>query len=243
MPKITISNLNYYYIDKKKKTGVAAIYNLNTTIKNNSFTIIIGESGSGKTTLLKLLTGILKPSEGKIYFDEEDITNIDANKRSLSYVSQEFALYPHLTVFGNIAYPLKVAKVPDEEIRLRVNEVLSLFELVPFQARKPKHLSLGQRQRVALARAIVKKPDLILLDEPFSNLDEKLKKEFADLLKTIKEKYSITIVYVTHKLDEVKQIGTDLLILHNGEIVQKGTVDEVLTDQNCFYFQNIAKFY
>ncbi len=243
MPKITISNLNYYYIDKKKKTGVAAIYNLNTTIENNSFTIIIGESGSGKTTLLKLLTGILKPSEGKIYFDEEDITNIDANKRSLSYVSQEFALYPHLTVFGNIAYPLKVAKVPDEEIRLRVNEVLSLFELVPFQTRKPKHLSLGQRQRVALARAIVKKPDLILLDEPFSNLDEKLKRELSDLLKTIKEKYSITTIYVTHKLDEVKQIGTDLFILHNGEIVQNGTVDEVLTDQNGFYFQNIAKFY
>lgn len=243
MPKITINNLTYYYIDKKKKTGIAPICNLNTTIENNSFTIIIGESGTGKTTLLKLIAGTLKPNEGTIYFDNDDVTLVDANNRKLSYISQEFALYPHLTVFDNIAYPLKIAKVPSEEIRIRVNEMLSLLELTSYQSRKPKQLSIGQRQRVALARALVKKPQLILLDEPLSNLDEKLKVESVKLLNDIKNKFAITFIYVTHRLDEVKNIGTNLLILHNGEIVQEGTIDEVLTDMKGFYYNNISQYY
>lgn len=243
MPKIKIDNLTYYYIDKKKKIGISPICNLNAVIDNNSFTIIIGESGSGKTTLLKLIAGIYKPNDGLIYFDNDDVTNLDAASRHLSYISQEFALYPHLTVFDNIAYPLKIAKVPADEIRIRVNEMLTLLDINLYQSRKPKQLSIGQRQRVAIARALIKKPNLILLDEPLSNLDDKLKAETIKLLKEIKEKFAITFVYVTHKLDEVKNIGTNLLILHNGSIVQSGTVDEVITDMKGFYYNNIAKYY
>lgn len=243
MPKIKIDNLTYYYIDKKKKIGISPICNLNAIIDNNSFTIIIGESGSGKTTLLKLIAGIYKPNDGLIYFDNDDVTNLDAASRHLSYISQEFALYPHLTVFDNIAYPLKIAKVPADEIRIRVNEMLTLLDINLYQSRKPKQLSIGQRQRVAIARALIKKPNLILLDEPLSNLDDKLKAETIKLLKEIKEKFAITFVYVTHKLDEVKNIGTNLLILHNGSIVQSGTVDEVITDMKGFYYNNIAKYY
>lgn len=243
MPKIKIDNLTYYYIDKKKKIGISPICNLNAVIDNNSFTIIIGESGSGKTTLLKLIAGIYKPNDGLIYFDNDDVTNLDAASRHLSYISQEFALYPHLTVFDNIAYPLKIAKVPADEIRIRVNEMLTLLDINLYQSRKPKQLSIGQRQRVAIARALIKKPNLILLDEPLSNLDDKLKAETIKLLKEIKEKFAITFVYVTHKLDEVKNIGTNLLILHNGSIVQSGTVDEVITDMKGYYYNNIAKYY
>lgn len=243
MPKITINDLTYLYIDKKKNTGVAAICNLNAVIENNSFSVIIGESGCGKTTLLKLLTGLLKPHEGSIYFDNNDITKLDANERNLSYISQEFALYPHLTVFDNIAYPLKISKVPSEEIRLRVNEMLKMLDLVPYQTRKPRHLSIGQRQRVALGRALVKRPSLILLDEPFSNLDEPLKKELIDLIKEIKNKLPITFIYVTHRLDEIKFVGTNVLVLHNGTIVQNDTMDKVLTDKDGFYSKNISKYY
>lgn len=240
MPNITLNNLSYYYIDHKHHSGVAAIYNLSGEIPNNSFSIIIGESGCGKTTLLKLIAGLIKPSEGKIVFDEVDVSNLDANARNISYVSQEFALYPHLTVFDNIAYPLKIAKVPAEEIRLRVNEVLELVGLSLYQSRKPKHLSIGQKQRVALARAIIKRPSLILLDEPLSNLDEITKKDIITILSSIRKLLPITIIYVTHKLDEVKTIGTNLLIINNGEIVQSGKLDEVLTDVNGFYCKNIG---
>ena len=243
MPKITINNLTHIYIDKKTNTGVAPIHNLTTTIKNNSFTVIIGASGSGKTTLLKLLTGLLRPYEGSIYFDNNDVTNVDANDRNLSYISQEFALYPHYTVFDNIAYPLKIAKVPSEEIRLRVNSVLELLELTEYQARKPKHLSIGQRQRVAIARALIKRPSLILFDEPFSNLDEPLRKELITLLADIKSKFSTTFIYVTHRLDEIKFVGTDLLILDNGVIVQNDSIDKVLTDVNGFYVKNLSKYF
>lgn len=243
MPKITLNNLTYYYIDKKKKTGIAAICDLSTMIENNSFSIIIGESGCGKTTLLKLIAGLYKPNEGTICFDNTDVTSLDANDRNLSYISQEFALYPHLTVFDNIAYPLKIAKVPSEEIRIRVNEMLKLLDIEFYQTRKPKQLSIGQRQRVAIARALVKKPDLILFDEPLSNLDESLKNETIKLLKEIKDLFKMTFIYVTHRLDEVKSIGTNLLVLHNGSIVQSGTVDEVLTDMNGFYYNNISKYY
>lgn len=243
MPKITMNNLTYYYIDKKKKIGVAPICNLSTTIEKNSFTIIIGESGCGKTTLLKLITGLYKPHEGTIYFDDTNVTSIDANDRNLSYISQEFALYPHLTVFDNIAYPLKIAKVPSEEIRIRVNEMLKMLDIELYQSRKPKQLSIGQRQRVAIARALIKKPDLILFDEPLSNLDETLKSETVKLLKELKDKFAMTFIYVTHRLDEVKNIGTNILILHNGSIVQSGTVDEVITDMNGFYYNNISKYY
>lgn len=243
MPKITMNNLTYYYIDKKKKIGVAPICNLSTTIEKNSFTIIIGESGCGKTTLLKLITGLYKPHEGTIYFDDTNVTSIDANDRNLSYISQEFALYPHLTVFDNIAYPLKIAKVPSEEIRIRVNEMLKMLDIESYQSRKPKQLSIGQRQRVAIARALIKKPDLILFDEPLSNLDETLKSETVKLLKELKDKFAMTFIYVTHRLDEVKNIGTNILILHNGSIVQSGTVDEVITDMNGFYYNNISKYY
>ena len=243
MPKITINDLTYYYLDKKKNTGIAPICGLNTIIENNSFSVIIGESGCGKTTLLKLLTGLLRPSDGTIYFDNNDITNLDANERNLSYISQEFALYPHLTVFDNIAYPLKVNKVPSEEIRLRVNEMLQMLDLVPYQTRKPRHLSIGERQRVALGRALIKRPSLILLDEPFSNLDEALRKELINLVKVIKQKLPITFVYVTHRLDEIKYVGTHLLVLNNGVIVQNETMDKALTNKDGFYSQNISKYY
>ena len=243
MPKIQLNDLTFFYIDKNTNIGVAPIHKLNATIKNNSFSVIMGESGCGKTTLLKLITGLLRPYEGTIHFDNNDITNVDPNERNLSYISQEFALYPHYTVFDNIAYPLKIAKVPSEEIRTRVNEVLEMLDLTDYQARKPKHLSIGQRQRVAIARALVKRPNLVLFDEPFSNLDEPLRKELITLIADLKRKFSITFIYVTHRLDEIKYVASDLLIIDKGQIVQNDTMDKVLTDSNGFYVQNLSKYF
>lgn len=240
MPTITTTNLTKYYIDKKKKTGVAALYKVNLCIPNGSFTVVMGASGCGKTTLLRALTGLTSPDEGQIFFDECEVTAKSAFERNVSYLSQEYALYPHLTVFDNVAYPLKIAKVPAEEIRCRVLQLLNLLGMDFLATRKPKQLSGGQQQRVCLARALIKNPDVLFLDEPLSNLDAKLRAEIVLLLKKIHRDLKLTVVYVTHNLRETLALSDYLVVMDNGSVLKCGDVNETLNDREVSCLLNIG---
>ncbi len=227
MPTVKLESLCKYYIDKKDKSATAVLYNVNALIPDGSFTVIMGPSGCGKTTLLKCIGGLLEVDDGDIYFDHEKVTQLAPGKRNVSYVSQEYALYPHKTVFDNVAYPLQLVGVPDEELRRRVQEMLSLLDIAPLGSRKPRELSGGQQQRVALARALVKRPGILLLDEPLSNIDEKQKNALMDVFRTVQQRLGISFLYVTHSLNEAQHLADQLLIMDNGEIVKSGSFREV----------------
>ncbi len=227
MPTVKLENLCKYYIDRKDNSATAVLYNVNALIPDGSFTVIMGPSGCGKTTLLKCICGLLDADDGDIYFDNEKITHLAPGRRNVSYVSQEYALYPHKTVFDNVAYPLQLAGVPDEEIRRRVQEVLSLLDIAPLSSRKPKALSGGQQQRVALARAIIKRPGAVLLDEPLSNIDPQQKNALMEVFRTVQQRLGISFLYVTHSSEEARCLAEHLLIMDNGEIVKSGSFGDI----------------
>ncbi len=239
MPSIKTVDLTKYYVDKKNKTATAVLYKLSAEIPDKSFTVIMGLSGSGKTTFLKTLAGLIKSDEGGIFFDGKDVTDSLPSSRGVSYLSQEYALYPHLTVFDNIAYPLKTAKVPAEEIRRRVNEICSALDITLLSSRKPRVLSGGQQQRVALARALVKQPDAVLLDEPLSNLDEHTRRSLAAEFAAMQKKLGLTFVYVTHNTEEARTLADHLIVIDNGAVVQSGSPDALFRDRGGFFFNNI----
>ena len=218
MPTITTEHLNKYYVDKKTSTAVAALYDVNVTFPDGKFSVIMGSSGSGKTTLLKTLIGLYPADEGRIFFDGRDVTDLAVQKRNVSFISQEYALYPHLTVFDNVAYPLKIAKVPVEEMRLRVEKILESLAISLLSSRKIRSLSGGQAQRVALARALVKEPDVVFLDEPLSNLDAPARAAAADEIKRIATTTKTTFIYVTHNNDEARRLADYVVVMENGTV-------------------------
>ncbi len=223
--EIIIENLTVKYT--KKKFTTLALYNLNLKIASGEFFVVLGESGSGKSTLLNCLANLNVDYEGTIYFDKKDILEIPTNEMNIGYVTQDYRLYPNLTIFDNIAFPLRNAKVPAEEIRRRVANIADILEISHLLTRKPKVLSGGQQQRVALARALVKNPNVCLFDEPFSNLDENTRLEFGNLLLALHEKFNTTFVYVTHNVLEAFKLGSMIAILKSGELVQKGRTNEI----------------
>ena len=226
MPTIKTEHLNKYYVDKKSSTAVAALYDVNVTLPGGRFSVIMGASGSGKTTLLKTLIGLYPADEGKIYFDDKDVTDLAVQKRNVSLISQEYALYPHLTVFDNVAYPLKIAKVPVEEMRSRVDKMLISLGISLLSSRKIRRLSGGQAQRVALARALVKDPDAVFLDEPLSNLDPPARVSIADEIKRIAKETGITFIYVTHNRDEARRLADYVVIMDNGTVNWAGEAND-----------------
>lgn len=236
MPKIETINLNKYFVDRKKKQAVAALYNVSCVIPNGSFTVICGSSGCGKTTLLRTLIGLLPADSGKIFFDGVDVTDVPTQKRNVSYLSQEYALYPHLTVFDNIAYPLKVLGASADEIRRRVDEICCISDIEHLVSRRIRQLSGGQLQRVALARALVKNPDAVFLDEPLSNLDKQTRLAVAEYLISMRRQTGITFVYVTHDVGEARHLATHILVMDDGTVLQHGEAQSVITDtQGAFY--------
>ena len=239
--KITLNNVSKYLVNKKKKEAIYVLYRVNATFKNQAINVVLGKSGAGKTFLLKVIAGSESIDEGQIYFDDVDITKETAGKRNLSYLSQNFALYPHLTVFDNVAYPLKIQGIESEEIKTRVNQILNDLKIEHLKSRKPKELSGGELQRTAIARALVKRPHLLLLDEPISNVDQNLKTEFLDLIKTLQQKYLITIIYVTHNLQEAWHLADQVFIIDNGEIIEQGAIAELFNDQTSHFYQNFVK--
>ncbi len=204
-------------------------------IKEGEFFTLLGPSGCGKTTTLRIIAGFCKPDEGEIYFNDKLMNHVPPHKRNVGMVFQNYALWPHMTVFENVAFGLDIRKVPREEKRRRVMEVLKMLGLEKLADRYPGQLSGGQQQRVALARALVINPDVLLLDEPLSNLDAKLRVHTRTEIKKLQTKMKITTIYVTHDQEEALSISDRIAVMKDGKIQQVGTPLEIYTKpKNAF---------
>jgi putative spermidine/putrescine transport system ATP-binding protein len=211
----------------KRYAGHVAVDDVSLTVGNGEFLTLLGPSGSGKTTILMMVAGFTEPSSGTIEIDGRDITALPPEKRNFGMVFQGYALFPHLTVAQNVAFPLTVRRRPRAEIAERVAGALDLVQLRPLAERTPKQLSGGQQQRVALARALVFSPDLLLLDEPLSALDKKLRAELQWELKSLHQRLGKTFIYVTHDQEEALSLSDRIAILRGGRIIQLGAPAEL----------------
>jgi sn-glycerol 3-phosphate transport system ATP-binding protein len=214
-------------IRKEFPGGTVAVNDLTLTVGSGEVLVLVGPSGCGKSTALRLVAGLEKPTSGTIEIAGEDVGGLGPRERDLAMVFQNYALYPHLNVFRNIAFPLKEQRVAKPEIERRVNDVAGMLELSELLRRKPGQLSGGQRQRVAMARALVREPRAFLLDEPLSNLDAKLRAQVRGELKTLLARIGVTSIYVTHDQVEAMTLGDRIAVLDRGLLQQLGTPDEV----------------
>lgn len=221
MGSIRIRNLTKRYGD------IAAVDGISMDIRDGEFLVLLGPSGCGKTTLLRMLAGLLEPTDGSIALDDQDITVAPSRKRDVAMVFQNYALYPHLSVERNLAFPLRVRKVPKEEAAERVVDVARQLSIDHLLGRKPKELSGGQRQRVAVGRAIVRSPRAFLMDEPLSNLDAKLRTATRRELSALHRRLGATFVYVTHDQVEAMTMATRIALLDGGKVEQIGNPEEV----------------
>ncbi|HCZ07309.1 MAG TPA: spermidine/putrescine ABC transporter ATP-binding protein [Thermotogae bacterium] len=211
----------------KSFESLRVLSNVSVRINKGEFFTLLGPSGCGKTTLLRIIAGILNPDSGAVLFDGTDITNVPLNKREVGMVFQNYALFPHMNVWKNVAYGLLARKLPREEIEKRVSEALRMVKLEELSNRYPQQLSGGQQQRVALARAIAIRPKVLLLDEPLSNLDAKLREEMRFELKRLHSLTGITMIYVTHDQLEAFSMSDRIALLHNGNFQQVGSPEEI----------------
>lgn len=231
MAKLDLINVSVSYKGKRKKDpGITVINNLNCTFDDEKISVILGPSGCGKTTLLKTIIGLL-PFEGTINCDDENFEDIYIKDKNISYVSQKYVLYPRLTVFDNIAFPLKNQKVSREEIIDRVTNIARKLNLIPCLFRKPKYLSGGQQQRVALAKALVKHPFLIFMDEPLSNVDPLIRKDELKYIKDMVKETRATLLYVTHNVEEAMSIGDVIFVMGEGKMIFKGTPKQFMNSK------------
>ena len=227
--KITIENLT------KKFGDFTAVNNFNATIESGELIALLGPSGCGKSTMLNMLSGILPVTEGKIYFDNDDVTDIGAEKRGVGLVFQNYALYPHMTVLENIAFPLEIKKVKKAEREAKAIEMAKLVHVDMLLNRKPKELSGGQQQRVAIARALIKNPRVLLLDEPLSNLDARLRIEMREEIRRIQQETKITTIFVTHDQEEAMSISDKIVLMKDGVLQQKDDPQNLYDEPaNCF---------
>jgi len=206
---------------------VHGVKDLNLTIKTGEFFTFLGPSGCGKTTTLRMIAGFYYPTEGKIFFDDRDVTLLQPNKRNIGMVFQNYALFPHMTVDENIAFGLQVRKLSKQDIKQKVDRIRGLVHLAQYGDRKINELSGGQQQRVALARALVIEPDILLLDEPLSNLDAKLREETRVEIKRIQSELGVTTIYVTHDQMEAMSMSDRIMVMDNGYVQQIGTPQEI----------------
>ena len=204
--------------------------NISLDIKDKEFVTFLGPSGCGKTTTLRIIAGFLEPTSGDVFFDGQRINGVPPHKRNVNTVFQRYALFPHLNVYENIAFGLRVKKVPEKEILSRVGEVLELVNLKGFEKRSVHRLSGGQQQRVAIARALVNRPKVLLLDEPLGALDLKLRKEMQIELRRIQKELELTFVYVTHDQEEALTMSDSIVVMNNGYIQQIGTPTDIYNE-------------
>ena len=197
----------------KRYGDVTAVNELTAEFESGKLIALLGPSGCGKTTMLNMLSGILPNSDGKIYFDEEEVSDLPPEKREVGLVFQNYALYPHMTVLENICFPLKIKKVPMEERIERAKKMAKMVHIDEYLDRKPKQLSGGQQQRVAIARALVKNPKLLLLDEPLCNLDAKLRVEMREEIRRIQRESGVTTFFVTHDQEEASSISDYIMLM------------------------------
>ncbi len=214
----------------KSFDGETVLDSINLDIYDNEFITLLGPSGCGKTTTLRIIGGFEMPDNGTVHFDGENITDVPPYKRRVNTVFQRYALFPHLNVYENIAFGLRVAKVPDAEISERVKEMLALVNLKGFERRHVTTLSGGQQQRVAIARALINKPRVLLLDEPLAALDLKLRKDMQNELKGIQQKTGITFIYVTHDQEEALSMSDTVVVMNAGTIIQIGTPTDIYNE-------------
>lgn len=211
----------------KSYGGMLAVDDVSMALARGEFVTLLGPSGSGKTTLLMMIAGFVTPTNGEILLDDRNVTTTPPEDRNLGMVFQGYALFPHMTVAGNVAFPLEVRKMSKPEIDSRVRQVLEQVQLGSLGSRFPRQLSGGQQQRVALARALVFMPDLLLLDEPLSALDRKLRADVQLELKALHRRLGLTFIYVTHDQEEALSMSDRVVVLRNGRIVQQGTPSEL----------------
>ncbi len=204
-----------------------ALDDVSIEIKKGEFFSLLGPSGCGKTTLLRIIAGFEFPDDGVVLFDNQDIIPLPPNKRHSNTIFQNYALFPHLSVFDNVAFPLKLKKLPKDEIESKVNEYLHLVQLNAHIHKKPNQLSGGQKQRVAIARALISEPSVLLLDEPLSALDAKLRSNLLVELDNIHEKVGVTFIYVTHDQSEALSVSDRIAVMNKGKVLQIGTPFEI----------------
>ncbi|MGJ8623833.1 MAG: ABC transporter ATP-binding protein [Yoonia sp.] len=219
----------------KKFGDFTAVDDLSIDIFEKEFFALLGPSGCGKTTMMRMLAGFETPTSGTIMLDGKDISPVPPNKRSVNMMFQSYALFPHLSVADNIAFGLKRSKMPKDQIEARVQEMLHLVQIEKFAKRKPEQISGGQRQRVALARALAKAPKLLLLDEPLSALDKKLRQDTQFELMDIQEKTGTTFVIVTHDQEEAMTVASRVAVMNYGKLVQVDTPDQIYEAPNSAY--------
>ncbi|HGH8002784.1 TPA: ABC transporter ATP-binding protein [Streptococcus agalactiae] len=218
-PIIAFKNVSKVFED----SNTVVFKDINFELEEGKFYTLLGASGSGKSTILNIIAGLLEASTGDIYLDGKRINDVPTNKRDVHTVFQNYALFPHMTVFENVAFPLKLKKMDKKEIQKRVQETLKMVRLEGFEKRAIQKLSGGQRQRVAIARAIINQPKVVLLDEPLSALDLKLRTEMQYELRELQQRLGITFVFVTHDQEEALAMSDWIFVMNEGEIVQSGT--------------------
>ena len=220
--------------DKKKKhnlkvtdEGVLAVDDFNLEIKDKEFIVLVGPSGCGKSTTLRMVAGLEDISKGELYIDNRLVNDVEPKDRDIAMVFQSYALYPHMTVRQNMEFPLKLRKMPKDEIDRKVNEAAEILDITQYLDRKPKALSGGQRQRVAIGRSIVREPKVLLMDEPLSNLDAKLRNQMRAEIIKLRQRIDTTFIYVTHDQTEAMTLGDRIVIMKDGVVQQIGTPQEV----------------
>lgn len=226
MVEVTLENLSKYF------GKVKAVDNINLRVKDKEFCTLLGPSGCGKTTTLRVISGLEEPTSGNVYFEGELVNDVSPKDRNVAMVFQSYALYPHMKVFDNIAFPLKLRKVPKNEVAQSVKEVAELIGIKDLLNRKPKELSGGERQRVALGRAIIRQPNVFLMDEPLSNLDAKLRIQMRVELKRLQKQLKTTVIYVTHDQIEAMTMSDKIALMNEGRIIQVGSSEYIYNHPN-----------
>jgi ABC-type Fe3+/spermidine/putrescine transport system ATPase subunit len=242
MNNLIVKDLTVSY-DKK-----TVLENFNLTVKNKELVVILGPSGCGKSTLLSSISGLIKPSDGSIafgdncLFDKQNKINMPVEMRNIGFVFQSYALWPHMDIYSNIAYPLKVRKYSRSDIKKQVEKILKVVDMQGYEKRYPNELSGGEKQRIALARSLVYEPSILLLDEPLANLDANLKASLICEIKSIQQKLGITMIYVTHDQNEAFEIADRIVIMKEGKIMQQGSPREIYCKcKNLFVADFIGK--
>ena len=230
--KVTIDHLT------KKFDDFTAVSDFNMVLDDGKLIALLGPSGCGKSTMLNMLSGILPVTEGRILFDEDDVTNMPPQDRGVGLVFQNYALYPHMSVLENIAFPLEIKKVPKTEREEKAKEMAKLVHVDQLLDRKPKQLSGGQQQRVAIARALIKEPRLLLLDEPLSNLDARLRLEMREEIRRIQLETGVTTVFVTHDQEEAMSISDKIVLMKDGLLQQEDGPQELYDDPANLFVAN-----
>ena len=236
--KVVLKNLTKVFTNKKTKSEVRAVDNLDIEIPDGKLIGLLGPSGCGKSTTLYMISGLQTPTSGRIFFGEDDVTDLAPEKRGIGLVFQNYALYPHMTVMQNITFPLINNKWKKKDAAVRAYEVAQIVQIEELMDRKPAELSGGQQQRVAIARALVKQPNVLLLDEPLSNLDARLRLQTREEIKRIQQETKVTTIFVTHDQEEAMSISDFIVVMKLGVVQQVGKPQDVYDDPVNLFVAN-----